>query len=77
MMEGKAMTKSDWINSVIYDMTGYMDENAIDRLKVTLTCKLTGWKIVEAETHLSTEVRDNGWILQRYMIDLAASCRAK
>lgn len=71
------MTKSDWINSVIYDMTGYMDENAIDRLKVTLTCKLTGWKTVEAETHLSTEVRDNGWILQRYMIDLAASGRAK
>lgn len=71
------MTKNDLINEVVYDMGGFLDEVGKDRLKMVLTCKLHGWNLVESETHLSTEVRDNEWILQRYIIDLAAMGRSE
>lgn len=71
------MTKNDLINEVVYEMTGILDDAGKDRLKMILTCKLHGWNLIENETHLSTEVRDNDWILDRYIIDLAAVGRSQ
>ncbi|WP_368200632.1 tyrosine-type recombinase/integrase [Agathobacter rectalis] len=71
------MTKNDLINNVVYDMQGELDESGQDKLKMILTYRLKGWNIVEDETLPSTEVKDNDWIIQRYIIDLAAMGRSK
>lgn len=66
------MTKSELINDVIYEMTGYLTPEGIDRLKTVITVKLFNISLASAETLPSTEVYDNEWIMKRYIIDLTA-----
>lgn len=66
------MTKTEFINDVIYGMTGYLTQDGIDRLKTVITVNLVNINLTAAETLPSTEVYDNEWILKRYIIDMTA-----
>lgn len=67
------MTKSDVINEILMEMGEDMDRNTLDKLKVVLIVKLHDYELVAAETRPSTEVRDNDWILKRFLIDMTAA----
>ena len=69
------MTKSELINDVVWEMTGYLTPEGIDHMKTVLTVKLVNVNLVAAETLPSTEVYDNEYIMKRYIIDLTASGR--
>ena len=71
------MTKTELINDVVYEMTGYLTQDGIDRLKTVITVKLIDIQLTAAETLPSTEVYDNEWIMKRYIIDLTAIGRKK
>ena len=71
------MTKTELINDVVYEMTGYLTPEGIDRLKTVITVKLIDIQLTAAETLPSTEVYDNEWIMKRYIIDLTAIGRKK
>ena len=71
------MTKTELINDVVYEMTGYLTQDGIDRLKTVITVKLVNVQLTAAETLPSTEVYDNEWIMKRYIIDLTAIGRKK
>lgn len=67
------MTKIDVINEILMEMGEEMDRNTVDKLKVVLIVKLHDYELVAAETRPSTEVRDNDWILKRFLIDMMAA----
>lgn len=71
------MTKTELINDVVYEMTGYLTQDGIDRLKTVITVKLVNVQLTAAETLPSTEVYDNEWIMKRYIIDLTAIGRKR
>lgn len=71
------MTKTELINDVVYEMTGYLTPEGIERLKTVITVKLIDIQLTAAETLPSTEVYDNEWIMKRYIIDLTAIGRKK
>lgn len=70
------MMKNDLINNIVFDMHN-LTEDEKEKLKVVLIFRLKGFKIVKEETLPSTEVKDNDWILKRYVIDLAAMGRSE
>lgn len=67
------MTKNDLINEVIMEMSGELGRETLDKLKVTLIVKLHNFELMASETLPSTEIKDNDWILKRYLIDMMAS----
>ena len=69
------MTKAELINDVVYEMTGYLTPEGIDRLKTVITFKLVNINLAAAETLPSTEIFDNEYIMKRYIIDLTATGR--
>lgn len=71
------MTKNELINHVIFDMQDVLNEEGTDKLKLILTFRLKGLKMVEDETLPSTEIKDNEWILKRYVVDLVAMGRSE
>lgn len=70
-----AMTKSEFVNDVIYEMTGYLTPEGVDHIKTVLTVKLYNITLTSAETLPSTEIYDNEYIMKRYIIDLTATGR--
>lgn len=72
---GFAMTKAELINDVVYEMTGYLTPEGIDRLKTVITFKLVNISLTAAETLPSTEIFNNEYIMKRYIIDLTATGR--
>lgn len=71
------MTKGELVNNIVYDMEGYLDEEGKERIKSVLVFHLKGFRLESDETLPSTEVRDNRWILERYIIDLTALGKSK
>lgn len=69
------MTKAELINDVVYEMTGYLTPEGIDRLKTVITFKLANINLTATETLPSTEIFDNEYIMKRYIIDLTATGR--
>ena len=67
------MTKNDLINEIVMEMGAEMDRDTVERLKVVLIVKLHDFELVAAETRPSTEVKDNDWILKRFLIDMMAA----
>jgi hypothetical protein len=66
------MTKSELINDIAYEMSGYLTSDGIDRLKTVITFKLVNINLTATETLPSTEIFDNEYIMKRYIIDLTA-----
>lgn len=66
------MTKTEFLNDLIYDMAGYLDTSGVDRLKNAVAYRLKGFQLTSDETLPATDVRDNEWILGRYNVDLIA-----
>lgn len=66
------MTKTEFLNDLIYDMAGYLDTSGVDRLKNAVAYRLKGFQLTSDETLPATDVRDNEWILGRYHVDLIA-----
>lgn len=66
------LDKNDVINDVIAEMRTTLSTEQTDRLRIVLTVKLHGFRIEAEETRPSTEVRDNQWILERYLVDMMA-----
>lgn len=66
------MTKNDLINEVIMEMSGELGRESIDKLKITLIVKLHDFELVASETRPSVDVRDNEWLLKRFIIDMTA-----
>lgn len=66
------MTKNDVINEVVMEMSGELGRESIDKLKVTLAVKLHNFELVASETRPSVEIKDNDWILKRFLIDMMA-----
>lgn len=71
------MTKAELINDVVYEMSGYLTSEGIDRLKTVITFKLVNINLTATETLPSTNVYDNEWIMERYIIDLTATGRKR
>ena len=48
------MTKTELINDVVYEMTGYLTQDGIDRLKTVITVKLVNVqkRAVDVQLHL-------------------------
>lgn len=66
------MTKGEFTNNLVYDMTGYLDTEGMERLKTALAYRMKGFHLVPDETLPATDIRDNKWILGRYHVDLIA-----
>ena len=66
------MTKNDVINEVVMEMSEELGRESLDKLKVTLIVKLHNFELVSSETRPSVDVRDNEWILKRFIIDMTA-----
>lgn len=71
------MTKAELINDVVYEMAGYLTPEGIDHLKTVITFKLVNINLTATETLPSTNVYDNEWIMERYIIDLTATGRKR
>ena len=69
------LTKSELINDIAYEMSGYLTSEGIDRLKTVITFKLVNINLTATETLPSTDVYDNEYIMKRYIIDLTATGR--
>lgn len=69
------LTKSELINDIAYEMSGYLTSEGIDRLKTVITFKLVNINLTATETLPSTEIFDNEYIMKRYIIDLTATGR--
>lgn len=63
------MTKTEFLNDLIYDMAGYLDTSGVDRLKNAVAYRLKGFQLTSDETLPATDVRDNEWILGRYHVE--------
>ena len=66
------LTKAELINDIVYEMSGYLTSEGIDRLKTVITFKLVNINLTATETLPSTDVYDNEYIMKRYIIDLTA-----
>ncbi|MDD3140737.1 MAG: tyrosine-type recombinase/integrase, partial [Lachnospiraceae bacterium] len=66
------MTKGDLINEVAAALLDDMSKELVDRVKVTMIVKMTGYELVEVNTLPSTVVYDNEYIYKRFMIDMLA-----
>ncbi len=40
------MTKGEFVNDLIYDMTGYLDAEGVERLKTALAYRMKGFRLV-------------------------------
>ena len=56
------MTKTEFLNDLIYDMAGYLDMSGVDHLKNAVAYRLKGFQLTSDETLPATDVRDNEWI---------------
>lgn len=63
------MTKTDLINDVVYEMAPELNREQLDRLKITMLVKMQDYDVVQITMLPSTEVYDNDWLLQRFLID--------
>lgn len=63
------MTKTDLINDVVYEMSGTLDREQADRLKITLLVKMHDCEVTQITSLPATVVYDNDWLLQRFMVD--------
>lgn len=66
------MTKNDIINDVVCSLTLSLNQDQLDLVKSVFIVKMQGYEIHELCTLPSTEVRDNEWLFQRFMIDMLA-----
>ncbi|MCI7492014.1 MAG: tyrosine-type recombinase/integrase [Lachnobacterium sp.] len=71
------MTKTDFINNIVYSMAEYLTTDGIEYLKTVIRVNLVDVELAAAETLPSTEVYDNEYILKRYIIDLTAKGRKR
>lgn len=71
------MNKTDFINEILAEVSNSFDEQQTGYLKMIFTVKLHDIDLVKRETALSTEVRDNEYILKRWMIDMLANGRSQ
>lgn len=63
------MTKTDLINDVVYEMSGTLDREQADRLKITLLVKMHDCEVTQIASLPATTVYDNDRLLQRYLVD--------
>lgn len=66
------MTKGDLINEVAAALLDDMSKELVERVKVTMIVKMTGYELVEVNTLPSTEIRDNEYIFKRFTVDCLA-----
>lgn len=69
--------KDMFINDVLAEMSQLIDNKVFDRLKMVLIVKLHNFEVVKMETAVSTQMDDNNFILQRFVIDMTAKGLAK
>lgn len=70
-----AMTKTDIINEIVWEMSTELTKEQQDRLKITLLVKLHDYELSEISMLPAVEVYDNEWLLKRYVIDSMAADR--
>ncbi len=66
------MTKNDLINDVVAELSASMDKEQIERVKVTMIVKFTGYEVTEIQTLPSVTVFDNNYIFKRFTVDCLA-----
>jgi len=66
------MTKNELINDVAAGLTMALDQGQIELVKATFIVKMQGYDIHEVNTLPSTEVKDNDFILKRFIVDMLA-----
>lgn len=64
------MTKSELINDIAYEMSGYLTSEGIDRLKTVITFKLVNINLTATETLPSRDVYDNEYIMKSSTLTL-------
>lgn len=67
------MLKSDVQNAILNDMTPYLTENQLERLKSSLIMNMHGMDIVQEETSLSTVTDDNMEYLMKFRNEMKVS----
>lgn len=71
------MNKEQFINNVLADMSDYLTSESMIRLKIVLSVRLENHNITEEKALPSTEVCDNQWLMQRFLVDTLAKGSAK
>lgn len=71
------MTKNEMINNVIFELGESMTQEQIDRLKIVFCVKMKDFEITPVKFLPSVDVTNNDWAIQRFMMDMYASGKAK
>lgn len=66
------MTKNDIINDVVSSLVMTFNKDQLEIVKSTFIVKMQGYEIHEVCTLPSVEVKDNDFIIKRFMIDMLA-----
>ena len=66
------MTKNDLINEIVSRSCSFLNPEQIQLLKATIIVSMHNLDIHEVCTLPSTEVKDNQYIIQRFVIDMTA-----
>mgnify|MGYP003295411040 CR=1 FL=1 len=66
------MTKNDIINDVVSSLVMTFNKDQLEIVKSTFIVKMQGYEIHEVCTLPSTEVKDNDFVIKRFMIDMLA-----
>lgn len=67
------MTKNELINDVAAGLVMALNQDQIDLVKATFVVKMQGYDIHEVNTLPSTEVKNNDFILKRFVVDKLAT----
>lgn len=66
------MEKNELINEIISTLIPYLDSEQLELVKSAFYVKMQGYEVLEIETLPSTKVRNDSYILQRFVIDMTA-----
>lgn len=66
------MNKNEMINEIVAELSQELNKEQLDRVKITLQVKMSGYELREMQTLPSTQVFDNEFILRRFSIDALA-----
>lgn len=67
------INKNDIINEVITRMGNTLDKDEREQLKTVLLVTLKDYNLIANETLPSVAVKDNQWLMERFMIDMIAA----
>lgn len=66
------MSKDEFINEVVYEMSPNLTREQIDRLKITMLVKMQNCEVSEIQYLPAVWTHNNDWIIQRFRIDSIA-----